>query len=575
MADSQGKMPPKFVGRLLEVHNQLTTDTRNDYEKLLLCAERAMKDAYDANISIRASFKTTTLNKKHEEVGFNDTLLHIFAFYAKIIQRATTTFSAAEEVNKTINFKKMEIFCRDFNLVPKLLNRDDLKFAWELQQADRLAANKGMLIAMNFDDFKEFLVRLAIVLYHKPGLKKLILTMEGFMPKNSEIVDYLCTYLHLHDLEWVMCHLRTVGRKTQGDYNFRSKGEKNARTQKEIASNAEAKQLRQVNTGQVRNVTKTTVNAFGEKVVEHYECLPASTDKVIRSQLLLPTEEKKTGMSGKKFLSESLQAKLWDTDDIDVMSKYTGGNSIDDAEEEHTLDNDGSTAASMESPPSSPGVRFRMPTDILSSSTGSSLLPVFIDNSVETLKSACIKDYDKILIQQLFQYSYRPPKVQESDVIETGGPVVDLGLVGAGTKISISLCITNAAGDVKNVDVMCRDFLAADTQIITHSKPLIAGFSRKLLITFTPEPGRKTVLAFIDVVALGERKGASCIVKVPVFYRVDPAITKDDFPRCTAGSLSDLMGQYFPDRQRYRSQNFEKILPAGASTWPRTIELYK
>jgi hypothetical protein len=73
------------------------------------------------------------------------------------------------------------------------------------------------------------IVRMAIFTYHKPGLKKIIIELEGFVPRNTELVNLFCTYLRLYDIDYVHHYLRTVGKKTQGDLNMKSIGERNGK----------------------------------------------------------------------------------------------------------------------------------------------------------------------------------------------------------------------------------------------------------------------------------------------------------------------------------------------------------
>lgn len=128
---------------------------------------------------------------------------------------------------------------RDFHLVPRLLSKEDLRLLWEhLVDEFNSPLTTNLL---TFNTFKIFFIRMSLFAYHKPGLKKLILTMEGFMPSPVEIVKCFAKYLHLHDKLYVQHFLRTVSRKTQGDYNYRSKGEANNRTKMEILADRTAR----------------------------------------------------------------------------------------------------------------------------------------------------------------------------------------------------------------------------------------------------------------------------------------------------------------------------------------------
>jgi hypothetical protein len=180
----------------------------------------------------------------------------------------------------------------------------------------------------------------------------------------------------------------------------------------------------------------------------------------------------------------------------------------------------------------------------------SSVLSVFHDNSLEALKSSLAQDYHRRLVLLLNRYSYIPPKVSHSDVISTGGPYIDLGLLEAGAKIKIDMQVTNCSADELYIEVTARDFESDDIQIKTFPKPIYAGLTKYLALSFTVHPGTKTVLASVDIVSAAKRNGLGTCVSCPVFYRVDSSLEADTMPRCTSATIQDLLGQFCPGRER-------------------------
>lgn len=245
--------PPPHLSKVLALAREKSRNQQDNYEDFLLYAERAHQSCASSGITIDSEYKIAggipIAGMQAIEViddKQNDTLLMVFNFYAKMKQTYHSTFSAADVANETMSFSEIEIFCRDFNLIPRLLNREDLKVLWEDIAQAHFDKGLGLFTVVDFAEFKDLIVRMALWAYNKPGLKKLILTIEGFMPKSVEVVRYFCTYLHLHDSEYIHNFIRTVGKKTQGDYNYRSKDETNLRTKIEVRLDTNARKVSQV-----------------------------------------------------------------------------------------------------------------------------------------------------------------------------------------------------------------------------------------------------------------------------------------------------------------------------------------
>lgn len=174
---------------------------------------------------------------------------------------------------------------------------------------------------IDLDQFKDLIIRMAMWAYHKPGLKKLIITLEGFMPRNVQILESFCHYLRLHDIQFISNFLRTKGRQTQGELNYRSKGETNLRTRMEVRADTDARKLSQVQSKPSLKATSVNaalrgkkVNIFGEIEDEERPLRGAHPSRVVR-------------MSGSSSSPLLLQSTLQTLNNNNNNSNATNSNS--------------------------------------------------------------------------------------------------------------------------------------------------------------------------------------------------------------------------------------------------------
>jgi hypothetical protein len=136
-----------------------------------------------------------------------------------------------------------------------------------------------------------------------------------------------------------------------------------------------------------------------------------------------------------------------------------------------------------------------------------------------------------------------PPRTIVIDWIPTFAPMVDLGLLEAGMKVTINFRVVNESGDDVFVDFTTKNFQSEDTDIKTLTKPLIPGMSRIVTVSFTVPNRKMTVLCFFEVYLLGPRNAMKGLVQCPVFYYVDPGLSQPIFPTCNGRALNDLLVQ--------------------------------
>lgn len=642
--NQQTASAPPQISMALQTTKTIDQDAADIYEDFLEHAALAEKVCRETGIQILGQYKLTDAlpaNLNPDEA--TNTLLLIFQFYAKIKTASShATFSAQEDDVNFMSFSKVEIFCRDFKVVPRLLTREELKMLWGDIARAHVLAGRGVFTVIDFDEFKDLIIRMALWAYHKPGLKKLIITLEGFMPRNAEILQSFCHYLKLPDVQFINNFIRTKGRQTQGELNYRSKGETNLRTRMEVRADTDARKLSQVQSNtngasKSKTSSKTPgkgkkVNIYGELEYEERHLRGANPSRVVRLQpvpgaspgggAVSSPEKAKSRVS---LLPPSLQEKMQPMDSTALLlllkkvsdnsdnddgfaldseasrtPRHTGNtpkkknssaasssrsnkdDELSDDEDEEFHPKTHSTFKKKKNKYATPTYHFSVPDesddDDDNVSVASSVISVFHDSSLEALRAAYEADYDvRLAKKELGRYCYVPPVANSTDFLPTKGPVVDLGLLQSGAKVTVQFRVSNGSGDDIFIDAIARDFHAEDTHISTYSKMLIPGFARHVSVTFTVPRHNCRVLGFVDVACVAPRHttlsmthsstggvthggnitarrkktdflavsdtGGRCLISCPVFYRVDHLAHRDIYPVCTSGSLRPLLSR--------------------------------
>eukprot|EP01038_Epipyxis_sp_PR26KG_P008242 gene8242-11156_t len=562
MNDITHQRPPTLT-RLLDYQKARLLDCDELYRNFLLNADEAVTYSSTSKVDITAQFKIKNpLVKKVQTDYRNDNLIIVFNFYAAIIRRSfSRDFDFA---NDTMNIQELEIMCRDFNLTPKLLTHDDIKIIWTLASQDGVAQGKLPLVLLNFDSFKDMIIRMAVFAYHKPGMKNLVLHVEGFMPSTSGIVDAFCNFLHLSDIAWIRNFLGTVGKKTQGDINYKSKGDDNLRRQQQRRQDVNARKTSQYKS------SKTSSNAiledpFGESHKNPIFTAPASPDKVIRLSLKkkLLNSKSTPKISQRLAMPESLLAKL-DYNSSKVMdplpSINTNSNGTDDGnlllESESELGFDFDLQS------------FKYQGDGQPSITS---VPEVMEptNSLSYMITSFRTNYDPYLVNQLSKYTYIQPMEVSINTTNSGGPYCDLGLVYGGSIVTIVMRVLNNSPDDIMVEGSLRDLQSDDATLSSLSTTVIPGFHRDLKITFSIRAQRTNVVGYCDIMIIAARDGVSSIINCPIFYRVDQTVEADTMIRCTKYTIDDLRAKYVDGNNRNKYVEFGTKKQNG--TWTNTF----
>jgi hypothetical protein len=602
---------PAFLGRLVDANKQKYGGDEN-YKGFLRMANKAKNDCYEKKISVHSSFKILGAPTSFRD-HYNDSLLLIFAHYAQMDKSFGTTFEMRDFHDRNISFKELVMFAVDFELLPKLLCVDDLKLLWDMKahehEKDQPAGHQG-LTELDLDGFKDMFVRMAVFAYHKPGLKKLIITVDGFMPKNTKIINAFCTHLKLNDIDSVHHYMRTVVKATA---KWEGVNEHSNREWQDILKDRKAKKYSQIDYSRQIALMQSTVstmvtnreskgnptNAFGDRVREPIVTKASRASDVVQMRLtkkdplhiktsLLPSDffalaqfqsSRMAKVVGGDEDNDSVNVSLVSLDDGEADDRSEVGSRRDKLPQKrisHMLDDTGSLGSYG---------RFEDEGDVGFDmmSVQTSVMSAFVDNTLLHTKRSFSRDYHPMLVKELDKFTYIAPRVYSTQMISTGGPFIDLGVLHPGDEVSIFQTITNCTSDLIDMETSAMDFCSEDTTITTFSKPLVPGVARTLTVTFTVEGGKKNVLACLDLKGWASRGKSDILLQVPVFYRVDPLLSSSKITSTTMASIGGLMAKHCAENDedaffetRYQTgiyderqqQQWEKTKQAGALKAP-------
>jgi hypothetical protein len=230
----------------------------------------SLRDNFDRDVYVdflkRAKASTNNPKGLSIKIGYNNgvkpdiairtcSLCSIFFFYTKVQSTFTkvgksASYEEVENARVSLSFYELLLLCRDFRIIPKIITKEELYYLWKVMnvQKGKIGAKVSRLVS--FSDFKDFMARIAILAFNKPGIRRMILsdntTGSAMMPTAAALVGMLAKYLHLEDLEWVRQRVRTVGKTTVSMINSRSAGEKNLLTKNNLREDLKGTRLAKI-----------------------------------------------------------------------------------------------------------------------------------------------------------------------------------------------------------------------------------------------------------------------------------------------------------------------------------------
>eukprot|EP01041_Mallomonas_annulata_P001293 gene1293-2498_t len=615
---------PEFLKKIIELKRSREDCDKELFTRFLQQAQIARNDADSSGmISIRMASKIRTTVSK-DGLPKNGSLRLIFDFYAKFQSppaAASISFEDRKIHDETMSFFEVVIFCRNFQIIPKLISKHELKFLWKIINIERIQNGIPVQQYIDFEEFKLFLVRIAILAYHKPGMTMLIHAICGFVPDNKVMVESLAQYLHLPDQNHVREVIDTVGRLSISRYNLRSTGDKSNQVSHELRQDVRARRLAQILAVDVDSKLETKVLS------------PADSSKLIKGVSLPELTEASAPMASPKTPKGSLSSPRLSFSQNLLLSPDITSTPIEPPRSpssqtstiiltDHMIHNQSMKIATL--------MRQRAKTtkagdvtnlgivDVLTEiireadftedknnnlskdkkfSSERTHVPVktivFTLRKIADVPGAIISDpqeqalltFDRDLANYFDKYSkvHHGNGVTPSDslngFLDSEGPFVDLGRVDGGTFVTIRVLVTNKSSQDIEMDIITKDFNSQDISITTLPKAFAAGLQMHAIITFTVPRETQTVIGSIDVLAVPTRRLPAVRISCPVHFRVrqlgiGAAMTSSSVPHspttqiqtsdsgenkyeCTARTLPGLLGRYTGSSPKL-TVNFEK-----------------
>ena len=526
-------------------------------------------------------------NVKSHELDKNSSLLLVFMFYAAMQVSGTASFSATQLANETMTLYELDKFCRDFNIIPNMLSKSEIKAVWASFASAYSLKYRTTLTAMTFEDFKDLFVRMALFSYNKRGMKRMIEAVAGRFPPPEELVRFFCSYCHLDDYGKVKHIIRTVGAQTQGAINFRSKNESNVRARQEQIIDLRAKAVMR----QAMLEARAQEEEFNKRKEEnkkreaalrkaHEESLihgpgggggggggkmgrAGEDDKVLIAKpkhKLTPMEKLRRAAEQQAFDESPLPGPILDL--IVSPAKRAsraaraaaaaaaaatdgsgggggGGRSLSPSPTRdgagtlsHTFSQATITGGGQDTglPPPRPG-----PSSSSSSSSSDPAVAAAAaggdsdddDEEEEQFRHEddMLAGYHAKLVDELECYSYNEPGQEPLEGTASGGPFLDMGNVAPRSVCTITIRTINLLPEDVRIDVLARGFNATnDTNVKTKTKPIVPGMSRSHVVSFTTTDTLGAQVGLVTFLGFSERLQCRCEVVCPVFYRVDPTV---------------------------------------------------
>ena len=129
-------------------------------------------------------------------------------------------------MRRSLGHHRARVVSPRLGVLPKLLSREEMGVVWNDASSARVRKHEKPLSQLRLEDGKEMLARIALFIYLRPGMKKLILAGNWLFSWPAEMVNCLMHFMGLDDPEFVNDHIKIgKGRQSQGRMNYVSQYE--------------------------------------------------------------------------------------------------------------------------------------------------------------------------------------------------------------------------------------------------------------------------------------------------------------------------------------------------------------
>lgn len=522
MTDLREKRPD-FLNKLLDVRKKISADNTDVYAQFISLTEAAVADAKAGGV---ISVKLSDANKSHEsgKCVENSSLRIIFDYYAKFQPPAGwggLTFTERQVADETMSIFELTVFCRNFRIIPNLLTKQELTFLWKAMNIQRVKNGLSVKKDIDYEDFKLFIVRIAVFAYNKPGMLTMIQAIGGIIPDHALMVESIANFLQLHTSDSVRSVIDKWGREA-GANTLKGKLAK-----AQIMEDMHARRMGQVMatgnepfTGgavhsghaseeQSRRGSPRDGEDEGHLRSPTKPFQPTASQEMFQTQTLKVASaietRKMTAVNGDEILN-SVAALLAQISRENVYSENQFKD-YSDNKLEHLKVQRKMTVSRLERPVFTLVQLANVPGVVVSENQEKALL------TFDSNLSRYLDRFSKVLYGE---------GVTKADhyLDRSAGPFLDFGKVKAGTKLKINVQVKNISDQHIEMDIAVRAFQSDEVVVTTIPKAFAPGLVCNATVSVTVPQSSQSVIGMIDVLAVPTRNKASVVVSCPVFYRV-------------------------------------------------------
>ena len=317
---------PECLKSFFEVADTVSEGEIDLYRSFLIAAEKAQRELFSvqSHCAIKMFHKLEHNNTVITRKEGNSSLRSIYFFYAKLLVGGASTFDDVDISNITISFYELCSVLRDFQVIPVLISKEDVQFLWKVSSLESVKSGESSITELDFDQFRHFVGRCAILAYNRPGMRRLILNTHGTMPSQTELVEMIARHMHLDDYALIKEKINTTGMSRVKSLNSRGRGEVNEELKKELREDLNARRLarEQMKKTEIKDENNSEANRISDALRKKLTGLDTSHKEFPPS--VNPSSLKGSRFQSTRALSEiqGTELLMYDPRTTSVFDKY-------------------------------------------------------------------------------------------------------------------------------------------------------------------------------------------------------------------------------------------------------------
>jgi len=535
---------PALLGSLIDAQNEQYTAIDEKYITFLKLATQAQKDmetsclVVSANVSIKPGVEVEDESDSKGSWKFakknnflNSSFSNMFDLYKSYQSGDTSgTFDALDDTEASLSTENVLAFLRDMQVMPKLLSRDEFTRVWAEMSQDQVARQSKPLVRQTLEQFKEFIVRIALFVFNAIGMRKAILACSGIVPTPELMTQYFLHYIRMNDDTFITEYISNTRAQRL------EKASSRAGDNIELLSPLVAKALLRNEVNQFQQVdavpTRKMLRDEGEKKAKLEQEAATATDKSATPSKRRDARKVRSPLSkfsGASMIPPEIRALL----DNPPHATHVVATRDPPAEEKKKILTKAEERALAQK---------QKDDAVLQAKTDKANLPPPRNNYKEL--------YHKELLTAVNAYCQpKPDKAIIEGACASHGSFIDLGRVDPGSICIIRILLHNRSANDMNVELTARGFDDENSKVTKNPKPLVAGLSRMVYYQFRAPSTTRSLIGNLELAVTNHLERFDDTVKIPVFLCISPAPlmgSSREMPTLTVDTLAQTLEKYVP-----------------------------